>query len=171
MNDLNKFAKIFLYITILFFILWLGGYVGRNLVVYRLFETEGLGIKSIFTEPGLSQISYLLVPAIIYNLITYTFFIISLVIFLFASHINLKNEGWLFISVAIIFITLPFEVHLMTIDFSYVSSIFTGSFNGKEMVEMLRERMIRLSSFSLIEIFSYFVIIGLFLFRPLRKLK
>ncbi len=171
MNNLNKPAKYFLFLTVLFFCLWLGGYVGRQLTVFRLFEPENMALKSMYNEVGLTQVINILLPVITYNLIMYPAFILSLILFLITSHINLKKEGWLFISVTIIFITLPFEVYLSTLDYELVSKILTGSFNSDKIVKILRERITILGSFPLIETFAYFAIIGLFLFKPLRKVQ
>ncbi|MFA3781916.1 hypothetical protein ABRY23_02485 [Melioribacteraceae bacterium 4301-Me] len=169
MNDLKITAKIFYYLTALSFCLWIGGYVGKLLTIFRLFEPETMALKSYFQVSELSQAMSLLLPLIIYNLITYAASLICFLVFLVTSKFNLKNEGWLFIITVIILITLPFEVYLSKLDYNFVIKVLSNNYNVNEIIEILRQRIIKLGSFPLIEVFAYFAALSLFLFKPFRK--
>jgi hypothetical protein len=54
-------------------------------------------------------------------------------------------------------------------DYSILKSIFLTNMQPELIIAQIKERMISLSSFTLIEIFSYFGFIFLFVFKPLRK--
>ncbi|MDH7605975.1 MAG: hypothetical protein QHH13_13830, partial [Melioribacter sp.] len=167
MENLTKISKVFLYFTLLFFILWFGGYVARHLTIYQFFEPENLELRTIFDRITLQSHLYLILPLIVFNIITYIFFLIFFIIFLFISKVNLKLEGWLLIITLIIFVTAPFEIFLLIKDYEIAKSIFYNLSDANSIINMLRDRITILSSFSLIEIFSYCGVLFLIIFQPL----
>ncbi len=169
MAKLSVVSKIFLFLAILFFSLFLGGYVARQMVIYQLFEANGLDFKSMYNDQNLGLVYITLTPVLILNLVTYSTFLVSTIIFLISSRLSIKYEGWLFVIIIILFVTAPFEIYLSTIDYKIVSMIMANSSPVSEISALIKERMIVLSSFSLIEIFSFAAIIFLYLFKPLRK--
>ena len=169
MAKLSLVSKIFLFLAILFFSLFLGGYVARQMIIYQLFEPNGLDFKSMYNDQNLAFVYPTIAPVLILNLITYMTFLISSVVFFVTSKIKIKYEGWLFAIIIIIVITAPFEIYLSTIDLKIVSMIMSNSAPINAISELIKERMIVLSSFSLIEVFSFAAIIFLYLFQPLRK--
>ncbi|MHB9039304.1 MAG: hypothetical protein ACYC4T_01485 [Melioribacteraceae bacterium] len=169
MGKLNLVSKTFLFITILFFSLFLGGYVARQIVIYQLFEPMGINFKSTYNEQNLNAVYYTILPLIVLNIVTYITFLFSYMIFFFTSKIKIKYEGWLFAITVILLITAPFEIYLSTVDYKIVRMIMADSMQINAISELIKNRMIELSSFSLIEIFSFFAIIFLALFKPLRK--
>lgn len=169
MRNINKFSKLFMYISLLGGILWLGSYLTRLLVTYQLFEPKDYLLKPYITPENLGGILITLGAAVSTTMITYIVFIISFIIFLIASKVSLKKNGWLFITALIVFITLPFEVYLMTIDYKIVDKIYYSSFDAQAVLNLFIERLKVLSSFSLVEIFSYFAAVFFILFKPLTK--
>lgn len=168
MKKINRLSKIFLYLSLLSGILWMGSYLTRLFISYRLFEAEGLALKSNITPESLEGILFTLLPAVTATFILYIIFIASFVLFLIASKISLKKNGWLFITALIIFVTLPFEVYLMwAIDWDLISILNSGAINANAAVALIKERITVLSSFPLIELFSYFAIVYFILFQPL----
>jgi hypothetical protein len=77
----------------------------------------------------------------------------------------------LFIIAVIVLITLPFEVYLMTIDYSIICQLHYGTYNTSDMVGLFVRRIKVLGSFPLIEIFCYLSFYYFLLFRPLTKNK
>jgi hypothetical protein len=169
MNNLTKLSKSFLFISLSSLALWLGGYIVRQLVIYQFFEPESLSLRTFYNSNNLTAVLITILPILVFNIVTFIIFLISILIFLFISKINLKKEGWFFISLLIIFVTAPFEIYLMFKDYEIINNIFLSNIPSDLIVEKIKERMITLSSFSLIEIFSYLGIIFLFVFKPLRK--
>lgn len=168
MENLNKISKFFLFVSILSFILWLGGYLLRILLVYQLFEPKDLILKGFVTPENLPGMLFLLNTAVTLTFILFPAFIISLIIFLITSKVSLKKEGWLFISLLIILITMPFEIYLMNIDYKIIFSVLDNKFNADEVLQLYKKRITSLSSFSLIEIFSYSAIVFMYIFKPLQ---
>jgi len=169
MKNSKLLVKLNLFLIVVTSIIWLGSYIARHLAVYQLFEPKGLVLRDIYSLQNLSPVLETLSPLLVTALITYPLFIILFIIYLFISKINLKYEGWLFICVLIIFITMPFEVFLLLKDYKIVKLILMDNSDLIKIVDLLRERITILSSFSLIEIFSYFAVIFLSIFKPLRK--
>jgi hypothetical protein len=90
-------------------------------------------------------------------------------IFIGTSKLNLRRNGWLFIITMIIIITAPFEIYLSLIDYKIIRLGLANIYESNFILELIKERLTKLNSFSLIEIFSYLAIIFLTLFRPLQK--
>lgn len=71
----------------------------------------------------------------------------------------------------IILVTAPFEIYLMTIDLKTTLKVLAGNFQTDEILSLYIRRNKVLSSFPLIELFSYFSIIFLAVIKPLRMKK
>jgi hypothetical protein len=169
MQNLSKTSKIFLFLAALSGILWMGAYLARLLVFYQLFEPKELILRPVFNEQNLHAVLIELNPLIILTLVLYMVFIITYFVFITISKMSLKENGWLFIVTVIIFLTLPFELYLVSFDYRIISSVLTGNFNSMEIVQLIIKRFIVLSSFPIIELFCYFSITYFVLFKPLTK--
>lgn len=169
MNNLSRISKFILYLTVLTFVLWLGGYISRQIIVFQLFEPENMDLRGIYTASNLEAVINTIYPVITYNIITYPVFLVSLLVFIVISKVSLKKEGWLFIVLAAIVITAPFEIYLLTIDWNILQKTLHSLNRTSEIIDLLRERITALSSFSLIEILVYMGAVFLFLFKPLRR--
>lgn len=171
MQNLNKISKIFLYVCTLSGVLWLGGYLSRILLTYQLFEPRDFILKSYVTDQNLGGIFYTLNSSVTFTLVMFLAFIVSFILFISTSGIKLKEEGWLFVILLIVIITAPFELYLMTFDYQIATKVFYSAFVPREVLAMYIKRMKLLSSFPLIEIFSYCAIVFLLIFKPLRMKK
>jgi hypothetical protein len=169
MKNLNSFSKTVLLFAIILFTVWLGGYIARQIVVYQLFEPVELNLKTFYNPSNLPSAISLLIPLIIYNLITYICFLLLFLVFIITSKLSLRIHGWLFIITLIILITAPFEIYLSLIDYKIIQVVLTNINESNSILELIKERLTTFNSFSLIEIFSYLAIIYLTLFRPLQK--
>lgn len=169
MKYLSRIAKFFLFLSAVTFSLWIGGYIVRQLVIYQFFEPEDLSIKSLYNFNNLGVVFKTISPIILFNIITFSTFILSFVIFILTSRIELKKEGWLFIIILIVLVTAPFEFYLLYKDYKIFTGIYYETLSSEILIGLIKERMQVLSSFSLIEIFSYLGIIFLSVFKPLRK--
>ena len=168
MENISKISRTFLYVAFLFFILWLGGYIARQIYIFQLFEPEELSLRDFFINKNLSGVFYSFIGLLLYNIISFLVFILFFSLFLLTSKINLKQEGWLLITVIIVFLTAPLEIFLLTFDFNIVSRLLSAAFSNYTILTLLRERMTILGSFPLAEIFAYIFITYLILFRPFR---
>ncbi len=168
MRNLNKFSKIFLFICFTSGALWFGSYFARLTLTYHLFKGNQFQLNDFVNGQNLPGIISAFNAVILLTSILYIIFIVSLIIFLISSKINLKQNGWLFIISAIIFITLPFEVYLMTIDYRTIIQVAGGVFNANEIINLYVKRFKVLSSFPVVEIICYFAVIFFILFQPFK---
>jgi hypothetical protein len=109
-----------------------------------------------------------LTPAFLTTMISYSAFVILFYLLIITSRLNLKENGWLFIILILITVTLPFEVYLMSIDYEIAESLLYQQFKPDHLLNLITERFKTLSGFPLIEIFCYFTIIFLAIYRPLK---
>ncbi|MGE5804587.1 MAG: hypothetical protein ACM34M_02260 [Ignavibacteria bacterium] len=168
MKSLGLLSKTFLFTSILLGSLWMGGYLLRLVVFYQLFKAEEFVLSSFLNIENLPGIFMILRSAVAMTLILFPLFILSYISFLFSSKINLKQNGWLFIITILIFITLPFEIYLMTIDYDIVFKINYSSFRTDDVLNLVIKRFKVLSSFPIIELICYFSVIYLMIFQPLK---
>lgn len=167
MEKLSKISKIFLFIFSLSGAIWLGSYITRLSVFYRLFESDELVLKEFIDNNNLNGILKVIIAAIPINMIFFSLMIVAFYIFIITSKLNLKTNGWLFISLILITITFPFELYLMTIDYKILNLVLYSDFDASEVIKLIISRFTVLSSFPLMELLSYFSIIYLFIFQPL----
>jgi hypothetical protein len=168
MNKLSKIAKIFLFLFVASGAIWLGSYITRLSLFYQIFQPSEFVLKEFVTNQNIAGIFQTLIAGVSINLIFYIVMIISFVLFLFTSKLNLKLNGWLFISTVLIFVSLPFELYLMLIDYKLVMMVLNDNIDSQEVLNLVVKRFAVLSSFPIVEILSYFAVIYLFLFQPLK---
>ena len=168
MNSINKLSKIFLFICITAGAIWLGSYIARLTVTYQLFRDNYFNLKTYINSNNLSGILTALNEGIFLQVVLYAVFIISFFIFLISSKINLKQNGWLFRVAIIIFVTLPFEVYLNTIDYKIITSVFQTGFNAGQILNLYIERFKILGSFPIVEVLCYFAVIYFIIFQPFK---
>ena len=169
MTNLNKTSKIFAFLALITCSLWIGAYLSRLFLTYQLFVAEDLSLKSYINSANLAGILTTLLPSVTSTFVLYICFILSFALFLIVSKIKLRNNGWLFIITVIILITLPFEIYLMTLDYSIIFQLNSGIYNTSDIISLFVRRIKVLGSFSLIEIFCYLSFYYFLLFRPLTK--
>jgi len=97
------------------------------------------------------------------------FFLLTFLVTLFITKINYKKNGWALIIVLAVIITAPFELYLLYQDFIIIKIIYFSSGFDFTIINNLKDRITVFNSFSLIEVFTYFGLIFLFIFRPLTK--
>jgi hypothetical protein len=169
MKNLKIFPKILLFFIVLSGALWIGSYFTRMLLSYQIFEGTNFSLKPYINDQNLAGILKSFEPVIISTFVLYIIFIITYIIFIITSKISLKNNGWLFIVIVIILLTMPFEIYLSTIDYKIINLINSANFNPKQVLDLIVERFTVFGSFPVIELFCYGAIIYFLLFRPLKK--
>ncbi len=171
MRKKSKLENIFLYLSVISGALWAGAYLLRLFIFYWLFEPEDFVLKSYINESTVSAVVYTLLPALTTTFVLYIIFILSFIIFLLSTNLKLKDNGWLFISLLIIVITLPFEAYLMIIDYDIIQMVLSNRYDGFGIIHLVVDRFRIFGNFSLIELFSYFSIFYFILFKPFTKIK
>lgn len=172
MQRFSFVSKIFLTIVFASGTLWLGSYTVKLFSVYNLFEVDQnnkLILKSFLTNVNLTPVIYEFLPVLSISLISYILFLVFSGIFLISSKINIKQNGWLFISLMIVLFCLPFEVYLLLKDYELIKMILNHSEDTVSMIELMKSRVTELSSYPIISIILHYSIFILLVFKPLTK--
>ena len=169
MKSVSTISKVFAVISLIAFSIWVGSYLTRMFLVYQLFEGTDLILKSYINENNIEGILFSLLPAIIVHFLSFIVMILSTSLFYVTSKISLRFNGWLFIILVAILITLPFEIYLMLIDYKVIIVLISGSFDSAQVVTLLRDRIKDLSSFPIITLLTYLSFYCFIIFQPLTK--
>jgi hypothetical protein len=167
MKNNNTTSKIFLFLSLLFGSIWFGSYLTRMLVTYQLFLPVDFTFKAYVNDANLGGILTTMNPAVFTTLVSYLCFLVSLILFLVIARPELKKNGWLFLSVLIVFVTAPFELYLLTIDYKIVVQVNSGNFSNSEIIALIIERFKVLGSFPAVHFFSYIAAVFFIAFKPL----
>jgi hypothetical protein len=166
MKKNNIRSSLFGYLALASGSIWFGAYLARLLTTYKMFEETEPILKNFLNSTNLPAIVEVMSPLIILTSITYLIMIISFTVFLFTSDFKLKQNGWLFIIAAIIYITLPFEAILLMNDYKLIILFINEQFGSEKVIELITDRQYRLSSFPIIQILSYLSVPYLLIFKP-----
>jgi hypothetical protein len=170
MNNLSKTSKSLLVLVFISYAMWVGSYIGKNLFFFQFFDPETMALRNIFEKSDNFAVFYSFFPVITLNLIAYGLFIISFLLFVFTSKVSLRYNGWLFISLLIVLVTLPVELFvILKYDLNIVLETNSMTLSAQQAIELLRQRVSKFGMFSFIHIFSTLSIIFFFIFRPLTK--
>ena len=169
MKKENTITKIFAYISLTSGSIWLGAYISRLLTTYQMFEATELKLKSYITDSNISSIFQTTYPLVNLSIFSYLIMIFSFTIFLMLTKIKLKENGWLFIITMIIYITLPFEIILLLIDYKLFIIFMNEQFTSELILQLVTERITMLSSFPIILLLSYLSIPYFLIFKPYTK--
>jgi len=169
MKNISNTSKVFAFISLTAASVWIGSYLTRLFLIYQLFEGPDLILKSYINDANISGILYSFLPAIVTHNIAFFILLVFVFLFFVFSKISLRFNGWLFIILIAIIITLPFELYLMFIDYKIINLLLSGSFDSDLVISLLRDRIKDLSSFSLVAIFTYVSFFFFIVFQPLTK--
>ncbi len=170
MENTSKISKLVLFLSILSFVIFIGSYIVKLAMMNQFFDAETMGLKSFYTGKDLSLALHALLPVFSISMISFLSFLFFYVMFIVLAKINLKLEGWLFIISIILLITAPLESYLLIkFDWEIIRHLQSENIVVDFVINLLKNRMTVLGPFPLVLLFSYFIIIFLALFKPLRK--
>lgn len=167
MKKQSFISKLFISIAFAAGVVWIGSNTLRLFIVYNLFEAKDLTLKSSFQSDAIHIVLVGFLPAFVTPFIAYILMIVFLILCLLSVKVSLKQNGWLFISIILIVVTLPFELYLMIIDYKVINLLLMGSFNDGLLLGLLRERITSLRGFPIIQLLCYITIVFLLVFKPL----
>ena len=169
MKKNSTLSNIFAVVSLIGTSIWIGSYLTRLFLVYQLFEGTDLILKTYINESNINGILFSLLPAIIVHFVSFFVMIISIVLFCLTSKLSLRFNGWLFIILIAVVITLPFEIYLMLIDYKLIIALISGSFDSHLIISLLRDRIKDLSSFSIVALLTYLSFYYFIVFQPFTK--
>ncbi|MEO8232536.1 MAG: hypothetical protein ABI638_09650 [Ignavibacteriota bacterium] len=169
MKNISTIAKIFAALSLMSGAIWIGSYLSRLFLVYRLFEGPDLILKNYITNDNVNGILISILPSIIVHFVSFIIMLCTTILFYFTSKISLRFNGWLFIILIAILVIAPFEIYLMIIDYKTIMMLNSATFNSTLVIELLRDRIKELSSYSIVAILTYLSFYYFIVFQPLTK--
>ena len=169
MKSNSTLPKIFAVLSLIAVSIWIGSYLSRLFIVYNLFEGPDLVLQKYITNDNMSGILLSLLPSILVHFISFICLILSVLLFYATNKVKLRFNGWLFIILIAVIITLPFEIYLMTIDYKIIAMLNNNSFNSTTVINLLRDRIENLGSYPIVAILTYVSFYYFIVFQPLIK--
>lgn len=166
MKKNSNLSSVFGYLALTSGSIWFGAYVARLLTTYQMFEETEFALKDYLTNANLSTIFQTIFPIVNLTFYSYIVMIIAFTLFLVLSSLRLKENGWLLIISLIIYLTLPLESILLMIDYKLIVLFMSEQFGSEQILKLVIERMIKLSSFPIILILSYLTIPFFLVYKP-----
>jgi hypothetical protein len=169
MKNISTISKIFAVLSLISGAIWVGAYLSRLFLIYQLFEGPDLVLKSYINNENVNGILLSILPSFVVHFVVYIIMLITIIIFYVTSKISLRFNGWLFIILIAILIMMPFEIYLMMIDYKIIMMLNNGSFDSNTVINLLRDRINDLSSYSIVAILTYLSFYYFIVFQPLTK--
>lgn len=162
-------AKVSLVILSIAVIVWLGAVNIRAIIGSELLNTGTLEFVA-HPEPAVErEIMHLVSYASLVVDGGYILTFLSAVVFLWATPLVLKREGWLLMSAILFFIFAPVEFYTISLDVKFFWNELFGSPEAGVLRELFVKRLSALSGAPLVAILCYYTIIPLVIWRPFRK--
>ncbi len=133
--NLNKPARISLFILIVFAIFWLGAINVRFFIGNQLLNYDEFNFRTSIPPDEENQIFKMISDASLLIMIAYPFVLISAICFMKYCNINLRENPWLLMSAIFFFVFVPVEIYTSYIDLKFILFlindllIMTGSSN------------------------------------------
>ena len=169
MKNISILSKIFAVLALISAAIWVGSYLSRLFLVYQLFEGPDLILRSHINNENINGILFSIYPSFVLHFAAFIIMFITTVLFYLTSKINLRFNGWLFIVLLAIIITSPFEIYLMLIDYQVIMMLYSNSFDSNTVINLLRNKIKDLSSYSIVAILNYLSFYYFIVFQPLTK--
>jgi hypothetical protein len=166
MKKKSKSSSVFGYLALTSGSIWFGAYVSRLLTTYQMFKETEYTLKDYISNANLSAIFQTTFPLVNLTFYSYIVMTISFTLFLILSRLKLKENGWLLIVALIIYLTLPLESLLLMTDYKLIVLFLNEQFGSEQILNLVVERLSKLSSFPIILILSYFTIPYFLVFKP-----
>ncbi len=164
----SRTAKISFLILIIAALCWLGGLNVRAMIGFDLLQTGTLDFKpNIHPYVERTVFSLIAQSSLVVN---YSYIVVWIcsVIFLRTTNLRLKEHGWLMMSAMLFYLFSPVEIYTMVLDMKMWYLDVTGSNDLVEFRKLFIHRLGALAGVPMIALLSYYTIIALAVFRPMR---
>jgi hypothetical protein len=165
----SKSNKIALMLLVFGAIFWLGAINIRALIGNELLNYDQFNFRTSIPPDRENTLFQLMANSSIVIISGYVVVLISSIWFLKTTHLKIKQNGWLLMSAILFFIFVPVEVYTYYLDIKFTLLYHSNPPNHDELLRIFGKRLGALSGIPVIAIFCYYTIIGLVIFKPLRK--
>lgn len=122
--------KVLYFVFALSIIIWLGGSIIRNTALFDIFE-QGieLSYKNYYSDEKIDYNIYLFISTSIYTNIAYGLALISCIMIMILERKNIKDNGWLFMSILVFLLFSPIVLYNIYLDFTISRALFYDDFS------------------------------------------
>jgi hypothetical protein len=167
----GRIEKAALFILIVAAITWLGGVTVRLVMSGCLLVPGTLEFKPdlipIAEREAFRMINY----TSILTLLGYVIALLSGLVFLFSTRLKFRENGWLMMAVLLFCVFIPVEIYTSYLDGKMISMELWGSPEPSLFRELFIKRVAALKGVPFIALLCYYTIVGLAVWKPLRKPK
>lgn len=167
--NLNKTARISLFILIVFAIFWLGAINVRFFIGNQLLNYDEFNFRTSIPPDEENQIFKMVSDASLLIMFAYPVVLISAILFMKSCKINLRENPWLLMSAILFFVFVPVELYTSYIDLKFMILFNQRPANHDRLLELFGERIGFLRGVPWIAVMSYYTIIWLAVFKPMKK--
>ncbi len=166
---LNRKAKLWLFLLIIFAITWLGAInvrfiIGNQLLLYDEFLFR-MAIPPDEENVIFRMISY----SSILIFFAYIFTFISAIFLIKNIKVNFRENPWLLVCIILFFVFSPVEFYSSFLDYKFFMLYLQNPATHDEQLKIFGERIGFLKGVPWIAMVSYYTIIVISIFQPLRK--
>jgi len=166
----SRTAKISFVLMVVGAVIWLGGINIRAVIGSDLLEFGTTEFKSNIHPMVERELFGLIARSSLVILPAYLLTVVSGIVFLKSTSLHLKQHGWLMMCALLFFIFVPVEIYTMILDIKMLYlDLIASSGDLVEYRKLFIHRLAALSGVPIIALFTYYTIIGLAIFQPLKK--
>lgn len=161
--------RIALLAFILSAIFWLGGVTFRAVIGNDMLKSGTLEFKEYLAPEAEREMFRLLSIAGIVVICGYVAALVSGTVFLAATPLRFKENGWLAISAILLYGFVPVEAFTMYLDGKMIYQEFFTTADNTVFRELFIARVGALAGAPFVALLCYYTIIGLAVFQPMKK--
>ncbi len=162
-------TKIVLTFLVVAGIVWLGAINIRALIGDSLVRTGTFEFLPDIPPAVERNVYHLIAMTSIVTNLGYCVVFASAILYLATTRLKLKEEGWLMMSAILFFLFAPAEFYTMRLDWDFVWCDVMDSLELMQFRELFVSRVAALRGVPVIALLSYYTIVILAVWRPLRK--
>jgi len=166
---LNKKAKVSLFLLIVSAIIWLGAINVRFFIGNQLLNYDEFNFRTSIPPDEENQIFKMVADASVLIMFFYPIVLVSAIIFFKNCKLSLRENPWLLMSAILFFVFVPVEIYTSYIDFKFILLFDKRPANHDQLLELFGERIGFLRGVPWIAVMSYYTIVWLSVFKPMKK--
>ena len=165
----NQIARVSLFALIVSSIIWLGAVNVRAVIGNELLNFGTLQFKTSLDAELEREIFRLISLSSVIVIGGYLGTFARAILFVRTTALSFKQNGWLMMSAILFFIFSPVEFYTLFLDWRMISLDFFSNPSLTDLRILFIHRLAALAGVPMIAILSYYTIIGLVVWRPMKK--
>ena len=171
MYKLSKSAKIWLFILVVASVFWLGGINVRALIGNELLNYDEFSFRTNIPQDEENMVFKMISYSSVLIMISYLVTFLSAIFFAVTSKIKLRENGWYLMCIMLFFVFSPVEFYTYFLDLKFILLYYSRPVNHDGLEKLFGERIGFLKGVPWIAMLSYYAIIFIAVFQPMKKSK